>query len=198
MASLTEKVAVVTGAAGGIGKEIAKAFAAAGAKVAIADLNAEQAAAAAREIERVLAPGGIALVKVPFNFPWHGGFADFFRFTPAGYLAAFRRTEAVHIGHGPGPASTVCYALNNAWISLFTGRTARRVAVVLGRLLIGPWRHLDRVLVTKRGSLGSGCTLIFIGRRTDHVRSATEVIAEAKALGVAPVLAPSERPEATS
>lgn len=154
--------------------------------------------AAAREIERVLRPGGIAFVKVPFNFPWHGGFIDFFRFTPAGYLAAFRRTEVVHLGHGPGPASTVCYSLNAAWLALFEGRLARRVAVVVGRLLIGPWRHLDRILVTRRGSLGSGCTLIFIGRRGDRVRSATEVIAQAKALGVAPVIAPSGRPEWTA
>lgn len=154
--------------------------------------------AAAREIERVLRPGGIALVKVPFNFPWHGGFIDFYRFTPAGYLAAFRRMDPVHLGHGPGPMSTVCYALNDAWMSLFTGRTSRRVAVVVGRLLIGPWRHLDRIFVTKRGSLGSGCALIFVGRRREHARTSVEVIAEAKALGVAPVLAPSERPEATS
>lgn len=149
--------------------------------------------AAGREIERVLRPGGLALVKVPFNYPWHGGYVDFFRFTPAGYLATFRRMEVVHLGHGPGPASTITYALQQAWTSLFQGRTTRRVAVVLGRLVIGPWRHLDRILVTRRGSLGSSCSMIFVGRRVDAVRSAGEVVDEARALGVAPVVAPSAR-----
>jgi uncharacterized protein YbaR (Trm112 family) len=148
---------------------------------------------ASREIERVLRPGGIALIKVPFNYPWHGGFIDFYRFTPAGYLAAFRRLEVVHIGHGPGPASTITYALQQAFTSLFTGRTTRRAAVVIGRLTFGPWRHLDRVLVTRSGSLSSSCSLIFIGRRVEHERSPVEVIAQAKALGSARVVAPANR-----
>ena len=142
----------------------------------------------------MLRPGGIALIKVPFNYPWHGGYIDFFRFTPAGYLAAFRRLEAVHIGHGPGPMSTINYAIQNTWVSLFTSRNVRRAAVAIGRIVLGPWRRLDRWMVQKQGSLGIGSSLIFIGRRVDHVRTPTEVVAQAKALGVGPVVAPSARP----
>jgi 3-hydroxybutyrate dehydrogenase len=48
---LEGKTAVVTGAASGIGKEIARTFATAGALVAIADLNLDAARAAAEELD---------------------------------------------------------------------------------------------------------------------------------------------------
>ena len=48
---LNDKVAIITGAASGIGKDIAVVFAREGAKVAIADLNQKAADATAREID---------------------------------------------------------------------------------------------------------------------------------------------------
>src|SRR5262249_42715429 len=57
---LENKVAVVTGAASGIGKEIARTYAREGAKVVIADLNQQGADAAAKELDASAkrAPGG--------------------------------------------------------------------------------------------------------------------------------------------
>jgi len=57
MAQLDGKVAIITGAASGIGKEIAKRFATEGAKVVIADLQLPSAEATASEINRA---GGTA------------------------------------------------------------------------------------------------------------------------------------------
>ena len=48
---LNDKVAIITGAASGIGKDIAVVFAREGAKVAIADLNQKAADETAREID---------------------------------------------------------------------------------------------------------------------------------------------------
>ena len=55
---LTDRIAFVTGAASGIGKEIAATFAREGARVAIADMNMDAAQAAAAEIGRA---GGQAM-----------------------------------------------------------------------------------------------------------------------------------------
>jgi 3-hydroxybutyrate dehydrogenase len=61
---LQNKVAIVTGSASGIGKEIAITYAREGAKVAIADLNLDAASATAAELEKTYGKGcaiGVAM-----------------------------------------------------------------------------------------------------------------------------------------
>ena len=57
---LEDKVAIVTGAGSGIGKEIASSFAREGAKVCIADINLDAARSAAKEIREA---GGAAVAE---------------------------------------------------------------------------------------------------------------------------------------
>ncbi|WP_036173264.1 3-hydroxybutyrate dehydrogenase [Massilia sp. 9096] len=60
---MKDKIAVVTGAASGIGKQIATVFFQHGAKVAIADLNLEAARTAARELD----PSGARAIAVAMD-----------------------------------------------------------------------------------------------------------------------------------
>jgi 3-hydroxybutyrate dehydrogenase len=63
MMRLKDKVAIVTGAASGIGKEIATVFVREGAKVAIADINQAAADATARELD----PSGKRVIGVEMD-----------------------------------------------------------------------------------------------------------------------------------
>ncbi len=67
MKTLEKKVAIVTGAASGIGKEIALLYAAEGAKVVVSDINEEPGQATVREIEAK--GGGAVFVKADTSSP---------------------------------------------------------------------------------------------------------------------------------
>ena len=60
---LQDKVAIITGAASGIGKAIAEIYAREGGKVVIADLNQAAADDAAAEIRETIQDSGIGIAR---------------------------------------------------------------------------------------------------------------------------------------
>lgn len=98
----------------------------------------------AEEIERVVRPGGLVQVEVPFAFPLHAAPWDFFRFTLSGLRSLFRGSRLVRADASEGNFSGAASVGASALTSCFTGRYARMAAVFGGRLGLGWLRHLDR------------------------------------------------------
>ena len=139
--------------------------------------------AAGREIERVLRVGGIVLAKVPFSFPWHGGYVDFFRCTPAGLRAVFGGTDVLHVAPSMGPASAVAYAGQAVMSVRARRRPARIAALVAGRVVLAPLKHLDRVLISMPDAAIASAAIAYVGRRTEGRRSRAELVDDARAIG---------------
>jgi SAM-dependent methyltransferase len=137
----------------------------------------------AAEIERVLRPGGLALIRMPFLYPWHGGFLDFFRATPAGMLVLFAGCDVVHLGPGMGPAAAAAYSLHRGGVELFEQRQLRRVATVLLHVALSPLKWLDPLLTRRFGGVGGSAGITYLGRRSDARRTSAELVAMARQLG---------------
>lgn len=67
------------------------------------------------EFLRVLRPGGVVILNVPFLFPLHGLPHDYQRFTPASLEKLFSRFEISEVGSIGGFGSSIVTLLNNFW-----------------------------------------------------------------------------------
>lgn len=113
----------------------------------------------AREIERVLAPGGFAHIVTPFCHPFHEYPRDFRRFTPDGLRLMAGGLEVVASGWRTGPAATLLIVVLEFAKMLLPWRWWRVVSHgVLGWLLF-PLRYLDHWLLASPYAerLGNHC-----------------------------------------
>ena len=121
--------------------------------------HAEDPYAIAREIERVLAPGGYAHIVAPFCHPFHEYPRDFRRFSPDGLAQLRGKLTIVKSGWRTGPTATLLVFILE-YAKLWTGNRSLRaiVHVALGWLLF-PFRYLDRPLFDKPSAtrLGNHC-----------------------------------------
>ena len=168
---LKDKVAIITGAASGIGREIAHEYARAGARVVIADLKLEAAQATADEIAKV---GGIAMA-VEMNV-----------------------TDEVQVDAGVAATvaawGTVDILISNAGIQIISPIVDLALADWQRMLAI----HLDGAFLTTRACMremirsGRGGTIIYMGSVHSHEASplkAPYVAAKHGLIGLAKVVA---------
>ena len=168
---LKDKVAVITGAASGIGKEIALAFASEGAKVVIADLVLEAATATANEISSA---GGTAMavaMDVSNEAQVDKGIAD--------AVAAYGSVDVLISNAGIQIISPIVDFTFDNWKKL--------LAI-----------HLDGAFLTTRACMrqmikaGNGGSIIYMGSVHSHEASplkAPYVAAKHGMLGLAKVVA---------
>jgi len=105
-----------------------------------------------RECARVLKTGGVAVVTVPFLFPYHGAPRDYFRYTPDG-MAALAESAGMKIAMTDPqvPLIATMFMLLNIQILEVTG-VAQRIPGI--RLLIG---FLNGLFFSASNSLGLAC-----------------------------------------
>ena len=103
----------------------------------------------AAEIRRVVRPGGLVFVQVPFLESVHGWPDDYFRFTPNGLRVLFEGMEEVAAGVSAGPGQVLpdlvqYYATDFAELQR-GGLLVNLYTVFVGTLVL-PIRYLDRRL----------------------------------------------------
>ncbi len=133
-------------------------------------------AAAAREMQRVLRPGGVLLVSAPFIYPLHGLPYDFQRFTPFGLRALFDWTEPIALCQDAGPWSALAVQLDSRLTNLFGQRHLRGAALVAGRFLFSWMKHLDRFALSPRHQ-ATAASFLYLGRKLDRQLHPRQVMA---------------------
>jgi len=168
---LNDKVAVITGAASGIGKDIAKVFFEAGGKVVIADLNTDAANATAAELD----PTGARAIGVAMNVTDEGQ-------VDAGMASVVERLGGIDV------------LVSNAGIQI-VGPIDQFAFADWKKLLA---IHLDGAFLTTRAALrqmyaqGRGGSVIYMGSvhsKEASVLKAPYVTAKHGLIGLAKVVA---------
>jgi SAM-dependent methyltransferase len=122
---------------------------------------------AMKEIFRILKPGGIVYVNVPFIFPFHADPDDFYRFTYKGIDLLCDGFERIDSGFNRGPASTMVHLMVHfmAMLFSFNSRMLYGVNVDLFTWMLFWVKYLDKFLARYQMAYVIHAGSYFIGRK---------------------------------
>jgi SAM-dependent methyltransferase len=100
------------------------------------------------EMYRILKPGGVICVDVPFIFPYHADPDDFYRFSNKGILNLCEKFECLQSGFSRGPASTMHHLLVHflAIALSFNSKTLYGINVDLFKWILFWVKYLDKII----------------------------------------------------
>jgi len=121
------------------------------------------------EMHRILKPGGIVYVNVPFIFPFHGDPDDFYRFSYKGIEILCEEFERIDSGFNRGPASTMHELIVDftALLLSFNSKILYAANTYVLRWLLFWIKYLDKFLAHYSNAYLLHGGAYFIGRKAD-------------------------------
>ena len=122
---------------------------------------------AMKEIFRILKPGGIVYINVPFVFPFHAAPDDFYRFSYKGISILCEDFECVDSGFNRGPASTMHHLLVHfiAMLFCFNNKAIYGINVDIFKWLFFWIKYLDKFMARYQMAYVIHAGSYYIGRK---------------------------------
>jgi SAM-dependent methyltransferase len=120
-----------------------------------------------KEIQRVLKPGGIVHVDVPFIQGYHGDPTDFWRFTLDGLKLLCEGFQEIDSGTYIGPSSALVWITREWADSLTSNRILSNLMLIAVALLTAPFRYLDYLMIRGTRSHRIASAVFFRGRKAE-------------------------------
>ena len=114
----------------------------------------------AKEIQRVLRPGGHAIVTAPFMFPYHQDPEDYFRYSQSGMRSLFPQLDETELGGYRGFWGLVESCVRMTLVSPYK-KKAGFIARNVYRVIAAVCNVLDRLMPTKE----IYCETYFVGKK---------------------------------